>query len=39
VLAALRAVPRGGPVIPPPPPMNLELPPLAPPPHVSGFSG
>jgi len=39
VLAALRAVPRGGPPIPPPPPMGLVLPPLAPPPHVSGFSG
>jgi len=39
VLAALRAVPRGGPFIPPPPPMDLVLPPLAPPPHVSGFSG
>jgi len=39
VLAALRAVPRGGPLIPPPPPMGLVLPPLAPPPHISGFSG
>jgi len=39
VLAALRAVPRGGPLIPPPPPMDMVLPPLAPPPHVSGFSG
>jgi len=39
VIAALRAVPRGGPLIPPPPPMGLVLPPLAHPPHVSGFSG
>jgi len=39
VLAALRAVPRGGPPIPPPPPMGLMLPPLTHPPHVSGFSG
>jgi len=38
VLAALRAVPRGGPLIPPPPPMGMELPPLARPPYVSGFS-
>jgi len=38
VLAALRAVPRGGPLIPPPPPMGMDLPPLAHPPYVSGFS-
>jgi len=36
VLAALRAVPRGGPPVPPP--MGMELPPLAHPPYVSGFS-
>jgi len=38
VLAALRAVPRGGPPIPPPPPMNLRLPSIAHPPYVPGFS-
>jgi len=37
VIAALRAVPRGGPPVPPP--MGLRLPSLAHPPYVPGFSG